>query len=254
MSNFGERFHEHEVVSQEIEHIEHMATNKQLDENTIDVTQNGRMPTHRVNENIELNSFQVARKEYCVGEKFAANITININKIQFNAACIRFYPDTNYIEILIDPARKRLAIRPCSEYDRDAYKWARNQIKDNKRISRQISMTDAWEIFFRMMNWNPENKYKVFGTRKIYNNADMVLFLLEEAVEYTVEKEIQPDGQVRTKRNAFLPPKWRDSFGDYVDVHDSKMEIAAEETIKLFNTPDGTAYILNPKRGNNRSN
>lgn len=227
---------------------------EQLDDNITDVTQNDKMPTHRVNADIDLKTFQVARKEYCVASKFSANITININKIQFSAACVRFYPETNYIEILIDPTNKRLAIRPCTEYDKDAYKWARIQSKDNKRVSRQITMTDAWEIFFRMMNWDPKNRYKVFGTRKIYNNADMVLFLLEEAVEYTVEKEIQPDGQVRTKRNAFLPPKWRDSFGDYVDIHDSKMELAAEETFKLFNTPDGTAYILKPKRYNNKSN
>ena len=50
------------------------------------------MPTHRVKGKAELLRFQVARKVYSVQEKFAANITIEANKIQFNTACIRFYP------------------------------------------------------------------------------------------------------------------------------------------------------------------
>ena len=222
---------------------------QELDEDTVDTTDNDRMPTHRVNRDVKLNNFEIVRKEYCVAGKFAANITINIDKIQFNAACIKFYPNTNFIEILIDPENKRMAIRPCEEYDKDAYKWARNQKKDNKRISRQISMTNAWRLLFHMMNRNPANRYKVFGIRKIFNNADMVLFMLDDAVEYTVDEEIQPDGTVKRKRNAWLPDRWRDTFGDRVDLHDAKMKLAAEETFKLFNTPDGQAYLLSPKKG-----
>ncbi|MDD4593129.1 MAG: hypothetical protein PHG06_22320, partial [Parabacteroides sp.] len=96
-----------------------------------------RTPTEFVKGKADLSGFQVLRKEFS-SHKFDAAITISHGGITFNSACIRFYENTNHVQILIDEESNRIAIRGCDEFDHNAMKWARNQKKDDKRVPRPI--------------------------------------------------------------------------------------------------------------------
>ena len=205
-------------------------------------------PTEVIEGKSDLSNFQVVRKEYS-SHKFDANIGFSLAKgtITFNSACIRFYEDTNYVQILVDESGRRVAIRKCGQYDKDAMQWARNQKKDGKRVTRDIKTDLVCAGVFGMMGWVEEDRYKILGTRKIYEDADIVLFLLDDAERFETTVEIGEDGKEKRKINSFLPARWQDSFGDYVEEHDRKQTEGVIETIKLFNTPDGESYLVQPK-------
>lgn len=205
-----------------------------------------RTPTEQVKGNVDLSGFQVLRKEFS-SHKFDAAITVSNSGISFNSACIRFYEHTNHVQILIDENSNQIAIRCCDQYQHNAMQWARNQRKDDKRVPRPIKAFPACERLFKIMGWNQDYRYKILGTRRIFDNADIVLFLMDEAEIFITEHVTQPDGKVVRKSHNFLPPQWQDSFGDYVEEHDRKQSIDNLGAIELFNTPDGTKYFLSSK-------
>ena len=211
-------------------------------------------PTEVVEGKSDINAFQVLRREYS-SHKYAANIGFSLARgaIKFNMACLRFYPDTNYVQILIDERGKRIAIRKCGQYDKDAMQWAYNKKKDGKRNNRDIRTDIACARVYDMMagDWEDAYAYKVLGTRKIYDDADIVIFMLDEGEGFETTYYTDENGNRKRKVNSFLPARWQDSFGDYVEEHDRKQEEGLMETIKLFNTPDGGSYLVQPKtRGN----
>ena len=40
-----------------------------------------------------------------------------------NTACIRKLPETDYVQILVNQEKKKLAVRPCSEDSKDSFRW-----------------------------------------------------------------------------------------------------------------------------------
>lgn len=210
-----------------------------------DVAQS-RTPTEQVKGKADLSGFQVLRKEFS-SHKFDAAITLSYSGISFNSACIRFYEQTNHVQILVDEKNNRIAIRSCNQYEHNAMQWARNQKKDEKRVPRPIKAPPACERLFKIMGWNEAYRYKMLGTRKLFDDADVVLFLMDEAEIFVTEHETLPDGKVVRKSHNFLPPQWQDSFGDYIEEHDRKQLIDKLSAIELFNTPDGTKYFVTPK-------
>ena len=208
-----------------------------------------RNPTERIEGKSDLSNFQVVRREFS-NHKFAANIGFDLSKdkITFNTACIKFYEDSNYIQILVDESTNRVAIRKCDQYDKDAMQWATYKKKDGKRIAKEIKTGITCARIYNMMgDWDENDRYKILGTRKIYEDADFVLFLLDEAEGFETTYEVNAEGKRIQKLNPYLPSKWKDSFGDYVDEHDRKQKEGMIETIKLFNTPNGDSYFVQPK-------
>lgn len=203
----------------------------------------GKNPIIRENGKFDFSGYQIVRKEFS-SHKFDAAITFSCESITFNAACIRFYEDTDYVQILIDEKHKKVAIRKCTEYARHAMQWARHRKKDGKRMSRPIKAPIVCARLFEMMGWDPKNRYKILGTRYICENADVVQFVLEDAEVFVTEREVDDNGNVKRKTDNFLPSKWKDSFGDYVEEHDRKQAIDMTTSFTLFNTPDGKSYFL----------
>ena len=205
-------------------------------------------PTEIVGGMSNLGNFQVIRKEYS-SHKFDANIGLNLAKgeISFNAACIKFYEDTNHVQILVDEKDRIVAIRKCDQYDKDAMQWARNQKKDGKRVSRPIRTDIGVGRIYENMKWVEEDRYKILGTRKIYEDADLVMFMLDEAERFETTYVVGEDGKRERKVSSFLPAQWKDSFGDFVEEHDRKQTEGFMQTVKLFNTSDGQSYLVQPK-------
>lgn len=66
--------------------------------------------------------FQVVRGEF-FAHIYEPSFTFNSNKVSVNTACIKKLPDTDFVQILVNPEEKKLAVRPCTEDEKDSFRW-----------------------------------------------------------------------------------------------------------------------------------
>ena len=73
-----------------------------------------------MNEEFCLDDFQVVRREFFAHLREPA-VTFNNRKFYVNSACLTKFPNTDYVQALINPDSKILALRPCGEGERGAF-------------------------------------------------------------------------------------------------------------------------------------
>lgn len=88
-------------------------------------------------DDFDYDGFQVVRGE------FFAHITepcfvFSNNKVYVNTACIRKMPETEYIQILVNPDEKKLCVRPSEESVKDSFRWSGKDKTKPKQISCKI--------------------------------------------------------------------------------------------------------------------
>ena len=69
-----------------------------------------------------LEEFQVVRREFFAHIREPA-VTFNNRKFYVNSACLTKFPHTDYVQALINPHTKILALRPCGENERGSFQW-----------------------------------------------------------------------------------------------------------------------------------
>ena len=89
---------------------------------------------------LDIPDFNFAGYQVVRGEFFAhiyePSITFNNYKVGVNTACIKKLPEYDYVQILVNPEEKKLAVRPCKEDEKDSFRWCSNT---NKRTPKQIT-------------------------------------------------------------------------------------------------------------------
>lgn len=63
-------------------------------------------------DDFSFDGFQVVRGEF-FSHIYEPSITFNNNKISLNAACIRKLPDVEYVQMLVNPDERKIAVKPC---------------------------------------------------------------------------------------------------------------------------------------------
>lgn len=49
-------------------------------------------------------------------------MTVNVDKIGVNTACVRLMPDVEYVQILVNRKEKKLLLKPCDEIEITGYR------------------------------------------------------------------------------------------------------------------------------------
>lgn len=83
------------------------------------------------------DGYQVVRGEF-FAHVYEPSITLNNYKVSVNTACIKKLPNIDYVQILVNPETKKLAVRPCTEDVKDSVKWC-----TDKRSPKQIYRIDG---------------------------------------------------------------------------------------------------------------
>lgn len=83
--------------------------------------------------NFSYAGYQVVRREF-VSHRFDPAMTVRVNSITFNNACIKALENATYVQFLINPTEKKLIVRPCEIGARDAIRWC--VVKGTDRKSR----------------------------------------------------------------------------------------------------------------------
>ena len=88
-------------------------------------------------------------------------VMLQQNKISFSISCIRKMMCDSYIELLVHPLKKKLAIRPASKDSKYAMQWSTGSA-DNKKV-RLISCKAFIDTLYQIFGWKLNYKYKLYG-------------------------------------------------------------------------------------------
>ena len=189
-----------------------------------------------VDENFSYDGYQVVR-----GEFFAhinePSLSFNLNKINVNKASLKRLPDTEYVQILVNPEDKKLVIRPADEDSKDAFLWC--STKGEKRQPKQITGRVFFAMVVKLMGWNPDYRYKMLG--KLIRSGEEKLLAFDLTAAETYTRTVREDGKSKTSRKPVFPAEWEGQFGLPVEEHRKQLQINIFDGYTVFAIQDSTA-------------
>ena len=175
--------------------------------------------------NFSFSGYQVVRREF-ISHRFDPAMTIRGNSITFNNSCISKLEDATYVQFLINPEERKLAIRPCDEGARDAVRWC--VVKGDKRKSREITCKPFTTKLFELMGWDTLYRYKLQGMKINYQGESLYLFDLTAKEAYLPQSRDPETGKLKRPK-PILPSEWLETFGLSVEEHTASTMIDLSE-------------------------
>jgi hypothetical protein len=180
----------------------------------------------------ELLDSEVVRSEF-LSPTFQAKVTIQYARFRFNAACVRMFSDTQFVQVLVDRSRKRIVVIPCQEFSPCRLKWS--NYKDGKPQSRDCLAKFTCAKLFEMMNWIPENRYKIMAVYQELEGVRLIVFNLVECEMVVSETIIRDDGKTVKEINVIRPEDWLKTFGNPYRTHSDAYKV---DLSKYYLMPD----------------
>jgi len=173
--------------------------------------------------------FQVVRGEF-FAHTYEPSFSFNSYKVSMNTACIKKLPNIEYVQILVNPEEKKLAVRPCTEDAKDSFRWCTS---GKKRGPKAITCRIFFAKVFTLMGWNPNYRYKLLG--KLIRSGGELLFIFDlktPEIYVRTEKEGQKPKMSRTPT---YPAEWQNQFGVPVEEHQRNLQVNIFDGYAVFN-------------------
>jgi len=206
--------------------------------------------TPQLNEAIEViedqdfsyDGFQVVRGEF-FAHIYEPSITFNKNKVYVNTTCIRKMPEVEYVQLLVNPEKQMLVVRPCEEEEKDSLKWCSGT---SKKKPKQITCKLFFAKIIELMGWNPNHRYKLLG--KMVSSNDELIFVFDLTASEVYQRTITEDQRERTSRTPLFPEEWKDSFGLPFDEHRKQLQINIFDGYAVFSLQDESSVAKTEER------
>ena len=140
------------------------------------------------------DGYQVVRGEF-FSHLYEPCITFNNFKVYMNTACIKKLPETDYVQILVNQEKKKLAVRPCSEESKDSFRWCSATAK---RTPKQVTCRVFYGKITELMGWNPSYRYKLVG--KLIQSNGQLLFIFDLTAPEIFTRTSKDGEKARTSR------------------------------------------------------
>lgn len=175
------------------------------------------------------DGYQVVRGTF-FAHLFEPSVTFKSEKVYVNAACIRKLPTVDFVQFLVHPDKKMLAVKPCSEDTQDSFRWCSSSTVLSKRKAKAITCKIFFAKVMALMKWNPEYRYRIIGKLVCTPSDKIFVFDLTcaEAFRKKTTSDSHPSGNA-----PLYPESWMDSFGIPVNEHhsDFNLEIFDEDAV-----------------------
>lgn len=169
----------------------------------------------------DLRGYQVAYGQFFNSSERIVMMLTN-KKIGFNRFALDKLGDNQYVELLVEPFKRVLAIRPSNKDNKCAVKWY-NFSTDGSRKSRQIAMSACLPTIFDIFDWNQDCRYRVSGSLNTNGTDSYLLFDISQA-EMQIPEELMLDSDENATSTEYIdrarntvtayPASWADSFGN----------------------------------------
>lgn len=166
------------------------------------------------------DGYQVVRGEF-FAHVYEPSITFNNCKVSLNTACINRLPDVDYVQILVNPEERKLAVRPSNGDEKDSFLWC--TAKSTKRKPKQITCRMFFAKIVQLMEWNPDYRYKLLG--KLIRSGDEYLFIFDLTATQIYQRIEQSGEKVKISRTPVFPSEWQNQFGLPVEEHRKLLQV-----------------------------
>jgi len=164
----------------------------------------------------DLTGYQVVRNQFTQVRYEGPSITISGERLSFNKFCMKIFEDVGYVQLLLHPAERKIAIRPCREKATHSIRW---RPEPEKPIySKTLNCQHFGNALYSIMEWNPDYMYKIRGIWAKHGQEQIVVFNLMNAVPAVLVTQGDEENQVK-KRVDLCPEEWTDDFGEEFYEH-----------------------------------
>ena len=186
-----------------------------------------------MDDDFDFEGFQVVRREFFAHQNEPA-VTFNNCKIYVNSVCLKKFPQTDYVQVLINPETKVIALRPCSEYEKDSFAWCCES--KGKRKPKQTTCKLFFGMLASQMEWNPDYRYKLIGKLMRSKGQYVIAFDLRAAGMF---ERIRIDGsKPKVSRKPVYPSDWKEQFGLPYKEHQQTMQIDIFDGYAIYSVKD----------------
>ena len=165
------------------------------------------------------DGYEVVRGEF-FAHLFEPSFVLSNYKVSVNTACIKKLPEIDYIQILVNPEQKKLAVLPCQEEEKDSFKWC---TAGKKRKPRQITCKVFFAKVMDLMDWDPMNRYKLLG--KLIRSGERLLFLFDLTTPEIYLRTYTENGKSKISRKPAYQDEWKNQFGVPVAEHQNRIQV-----------------------------
>ena len=177
----------------------------------------------------DFDGYQVVRGEF-FSHIYEPSFCLSGNKVYVNSTCLKKLPDYEYVQILVNPDEKKLAVRPCSEDERDSFRWCS---ASGKRTPKQITCRMFFAKVMELMGWNPGYRYKLLG--KLIRSNSELLFIFDLTSPEIFRRRQKEDGKAKTDRTPIFPEEWKNQFGQSYKDHQKRLQVGTFNGYTVFN-------------------
>lgn len=218
--------------------IEENTTQMRMTTDTVSVMQNAVQAASQGEDEIDLGEYEIVRPEFFAHVKEPA-LTVNVDKIGVNAACVRLMPDVEYVQILVNRKEKKLLLKPCDEVEITGYRWGRT--KNGKRYPSQRTGEPFVLTLCKIMDWNPDYRYKVLGKMVQANGQALIAFDLTSSECFP--KVINRDGKRVSSRQSIFAEQWSGRFGPTYSESRRSLEVKTFEDYTVITVNGKNAEV-----------
>ena len=130
-------------------------------------------PTSLKTLDFSFDGYQVVRGEF-FAHTFEPSFTFNNYKVSVNMACIKKLPSVEYVQILVNPEEKKLAVRPCREEEKRLFPLVFRRKKEKSKTDHLPDILCESYLFDELESYY---RYKLLG--KLIRSGDEVLFIFD---------------------------------------------------------------------------
>ena len=152
-------------------------------------------------------------------------VSIRGNRMEFYMSSSRLFEGVQYVLPMLSERKKRMVVAICAEEELSSVEWAR--LKKGKWVNKNITCPEYVQNIYKMMNWQTNCRYKVYGNLANSERGLVLVFDLTAAVMFDPLPEEYFDkksGKMKKRINKFYPDEIRmklgRSYSDYVAIQE----------------------------------
>lgn len=169
-------------------------------------------------------------------------VSIRANRMEFGMSSIRLFEGVQHILPMLSERKQRLVVAICAGEELSSVEWAR--LKKDKWVNRSISCPEYVQSIYRVMNWNKECRYKVYGHLANSERGLVLVFDLSAAVMFDPLPEEYFDkrsGKMKKRVNKYYPDEIRMKLGRSYSDYMAAQQTSSFESLSSYTDSTGTA-------------